>query len=48
MRIDHRVDPLGPAHPRLLPDGLHLVGKARDEAEVFGLAIFSKETSGRP
>ena len=35
MRIDQRLDPRRPAHPGLGPDGLHPIGKARDEAEVL-------------
>lgn len=35
MRIDQCLDPRGPTHPGLWPDGLHPVGEARDEAEVL-------------
>ena len=58
MRIDLRLDPLGPAHPRLWPDGLYPVGEARDEAEVFLHMLFAnpagrddapgREGEGRP
>ena len=46
MRIDQRLDPLGPTHPGLGPDGLHPVGKARDEAEVF-LHMLLTDPAGR-
>ena len=46
MRIDQCLDPLGPAHPGLGPDGLHLVGEARDKAEVF-LDMLLTDPSGR-
>ena len=35
MRIDQGLDPLGPSHPGLGPDGLHPISEARNEAEVF-------------
>jgi len=52
MRIDQRLDPLGPAHPGRGPDGLHPVGETRDEAEVFLHMLFPHpagrdDTSGR-
>ena len=44
MRIDHGLDPHGPAHPGLGPEGLHPVGKTRDEAEVFPHMLLSDPT----
>ena len=46
MRIDLRLDPLGPAHPGFGPDGLHPIGKARDEAEILFQMLFANP-SGR-
>lgn len=46
MRIDQRLDPLGPAHPGLGPDGLHPVGETRDETEIF-LHMLLTDPAGR-
>ena len=46
MRIDQNLDPRGPAHPGLGPDGLHPVGEARDEAKVF-LDMLLTDPAGR-
>ena len=45
MRIDQGLNPRGPTHPRLGPDGLHPVGEARDEADVFLHMLLANPTS---
>ena len=46
MRIDLCLDPFGPTHPGLGPDGLHPIGEARDEAKVF-LDMLLADPAGR-
>lgn len=46
MRIDLCLDPFGPTHPRLGPNGLHPIDEARDEAEVL-LNMLLADPAGR-
>ena len=46
MRIDQRLDPRRPAHPRFGPDGLHPVSETRDETEIF-LHMLLTDPAGR-